>query len=84
MPVAHPWPLSRIEQTPSEEPASYPPCRPKPPLVIQILRDALLELDHNSEPYASDITSHELRSSILRAIDELELIRTGSHELQAA
>jgi hypothetical protein len=52
--------------------------------LIQILRSALLEVEQNSRPHTMDISAHELRTSILRAIDELELIRTGSHELQAA
>jgi len=52
--------------------------------LIQILRDSLLEVEQNAKAQTTDISTHELRSSILCAIDELELVRTGSHELQAA
>ena len=52
--------------------------------LIQILREALLEVEQNSKSHTTDISSRELRSSILRAIDELELMRTGSHALHAA
>jgi len=52
--------------------------------LILILRDALLEVEQNSKSHTPDISSLELRSSILRAIDELELMRTGSHALHAA
>ena len=52
--------------------------------LIQILRDALLHVEENPRVHNADISAVELRSSIFRAIDELELVRTGSHEVQAA
>jgi hypothetical protein len=58
--------------------------QPQATALIDILREALLEVEQNSKSGATDISTHELRTSILRAIDELELMRTGSHELQAA
>jgi len=61
-----------------------PTMQTKATALIQILRDALLEVERNSKCYNADTSSGELRNSILRAIDELELVRTGSHELQAA
>jgi hypothetical protein len=52
--------------------------------LISILYGALVEIEENPVSHAPDISTSQLRNSILLAIDELELARTGSHQLQAA
>jgi hypothetical protein len=55
----------------------------KASVLIQILCDALDRVEEDSKLHADDPGVRELKSSILRGIAELELLRTGS-DVQAA
>ena len=56
----------------------------KASVLIQILCDALYQVEEDSKLCADDPAVRELKISILRGIAELELLRTGTDHVQAA
>ena len=52
--------------------------------LIHILRGALIELEQNSKSDPADVSTCEVRNSMLQAIQELERVGAGSQVLRAA